>query len=102
MISSISSTGKRWTFSGRAKTSGQLAGSSSTPQAQKTWIETNLLRKLEASLQQLAGSPAVRLQVEAAQYVEETKIYLPSEQAKDLMSKNEEVKNLVIDLDLDV
>ena len=48
------------------------------------------------------GSNRVRLQVEAAEYIQEEKIYLPSEQAKDLMSKNEEVKNLVIDLGLDI
>ena len=73
-----------------------------TNEAQKKWIAENLLRKLEGSLQKLVGSGKVRLQVEAAEYVEEEKIYLPSEQAKDLMSKNEEVKNLVIDLGLDV
>ena len=73
-----------------------------TNEAQKKWIAENLLRKLEGSFRQLLGNGKVRLQVEAAEYVEEQKIYLPSEQAKDLMSKNEEVKNLVIDLGLDV
>jgi DNA polymerase-3 subunit gamma/tau len=73
-----------------------------TNEAQKKWIAENLLRKLEGSFQQLLGSNKVRLRVEAAEFVEEEKIYLPSEQAKDLMSKNEEVKNLVIDLGLDV
>ena len=73
-----------------------------TNEAQKKWIAENLLRTLEGKFQQLLGSGKVRLRVEAAQYVEEEKIYLPSEQAKDLMSKNEEVKNLVIDLGLDV
>ena len=73
-----------------------------TNEAQKKWIAENLLRTLEGNFQKLIGSGKVRLQVEAAQYVEEEKIYLPSEQAKDLMSKNEEVKNLVIDLGLDV
>ena len=73
-----------------------------TNEAQKVWIADNLLRKLEETFQQLLGSGKVRLRVEAAQYIEQEKIYLPSEQAKDLMSKNEEVKNLVIDLALDV
>ena len=73
-----------------------------TNEAQKKWIAENLLRKLEGTFSELLGSGKVRLQVEAAEYVEEEKIYLPSEQAKDLMSKNEEVKNLVIDLGLDV
>ena len=73
-----------------------------TNEAQKKWIAENLLRKLEGTFAELLGSGKVRLQVEAAEYVEEEKIYLPSEQAKDLMSKNEEVKHLVIDLGLDV
>ena len=73
-----------------------------TNEAQRKWIAENLLRNLEGSFQQLLGSNRVRLQVEAAEYIQEEKIYLPSEQAKDLMSKNEEVKNLVIDLGLDI
>ncbi len=73
-----------------------------TNEAQKKWIADNLLRSLEGSFQQLLACNKVRLQVEAATYVQEEKIYLPSEQAKDLMSKNEEVKNLVIELGLDV
>ena len=73
-----------------------------TNEAQRKWIAETILRNLESTFQQLLGSNRVRLQVEAAEYVEEEKIYLPSEQAKDLMSKNEEVKNLVIDLELDV
>ena len=73
-----------------------------TNEAQKNWIASNLLHSLEGAFQKLVGSGKVRLQVEAAQFVTEEKIYLPSEQAKDLMSKNEEVKNLVVDLGLDV
>ena len=73
-----------------------------TNEAQKNWIASNLLHSLEGVFQKLVGSGKVRLQVEAAQFVTEEKIYLPSEQAKDLMSKNEEVKNLVVDLGLDV
>ena len=33
---------------------------------------------------------------------EQKKIYMPSEQAKELMSQNEEVKSLVKDLELDI
>ena len=73
-----------------------------TNEAQKNWIASNLLHSLEGSFQKLVRSGKVRLKVEAAQFVTEEKIYLPSEQAKDLMSKNEEVKNLVVDLDLDI
>ena len=73
-----------------------------TNEAQKKWIAENLLRNLEGSFCQILGTGKVRLEVAAAQYVEEEKIYLPSEQAKDLMNKNEEVKNLVIDLELDI
>ena len=73
-----------------------------TNEAQKKWIAENLLHKLEGIFQQMLGSGKVRLRVEAAEFVQEEKKYLPSEQAKDLMSKNEELKNLVIDLGLDV
>ena len=73
-----------------------------TNEAQKKWIAENLLHKLEGTFQQMLGSGKVRLRVEAAEFVQEEKKYLPSEQAKDLMSKNEELKNLVIDLGLDV
>ena len=85
-----------------AKEDGKTLVFTVTNEAQKKWIAENLLRKLEGSFQQLLGSNKVRLRVEAAEFVEVEKIYLPSEQAKDLMSKNEEVKNLVIDLELDV
>ena len=73
-----------------------------TNEAQRKWIAENLLRSLEATFRQILGCNKVRLDVQAAEYVQEDKIYLPSEQAKDLMSKNEEVKNLVIDLGLDI
>ena len=33
---------------------------------------------------------------------EQKKIYMPSDQAKELMAENEQVKNLVKDLELDI
>ena len=73
-----------------------------TNDAQKAWIADNLLRELEREFRSILSCPAVNLDVKAQEFVREEKIYLPSEQAKDLMSRNEEVKNLVIDLELDI
>ena len=71
--------------------------------AQKKWIEEVLLRELEGKMQQALGSSAVRLNVEVLPEEKvEKKIYLPGEKAEVLMSSNEEVKNFVLDLDLDV
>ena len=71
--------------------------------AQKDWIESKLLHELEKSFRKLTGSDKVYLRVAVLPDTEvKQTIYMPSEQAKDLMSKNEEVKNLVKDFDLDV
>ena len=85
-----------------AEADGKVLTFTVTNEAQRKWIAENLLRSLEATFRQILGCNKVRLDVQAAEYVQEDKIYLPSEQAKDLMSKNEEVKNLVIDLGLDI
>lgn len=81
---------------------GKLLTFTVTNEAQKKWIAENLLRDLEGSFCKLLGTNKVRLAVEAEAVVREEKIYLPGDQAKDLMSRNEEVKNLVIDLGLDI
>ena len=61
------------------------------------------MRELEGKMQQALGSSAVRLNVEVLPEEKvEKKIYLPGEKAEVLMSSNEEVKNFVLDLDLDV
>ena len=73
-----------------------------TNDAQQKWIESNLLRELEKEFCAIMGCPALKLVVKAEEFVPEEKIYLPSEQAKDLMGRNDEVRNLVIDLELDV
>ena len=71
--------------------------------AQKDWIESKLLHELEKSFRRLTGSDRVYLKVSVLPDTEvKQTIYMPSEQAKDLMAKNEEVKNLVKDFELDV
>ena len=58
---------------------------------------------MEGAFQKACGSSKVRLDVDIIPVVEEvSKIYLPEEKAKVLMEENPEVKNLVIDLDLDI
>ena len=71
--------------------------------AQKDWIESKLLHELERTFRKLTGTDKVYLRVSVIpdSEVKQT-IYMPSEQAKDLISKNEEVKNLVKDFELDV
>jgi len=70
---------------------------------QKKWIEERALRGLESTLVQLVGSSRLSLRVEVAPREEQKEVaYMPSDQAKVLMAENEEVKNLVIDLGLDI
>ena len=74
-----------------------------TSEAQKKWIEDNLLRALEDNFRKTALCSSLRLECEAAPAEELPEVkYMPQEKAKDLMEKNEEVKNLVIDLGLDI
>ena len=71
--------------------------------SQQFWIKEKKLREMEGKLQEALSSKKVRLEVGVKPYVEEPKEkYLPSEKAQDLMEKNEEFKNLVIDLGLDI
>lgn len=71
--------------------------------AQKDWIESKLLHELEKEYRKLVGSDRIYLKVSVLPDTEvKQTVYMPSEQARDLMSKNEEVKNLVKDFDLDV
>lgn len=72
-------------------------------ESQKTWIENNILRKLESAFREMTGCEKAVLQVEVQPLdPQEEKIFLPEEQARDLMNKNPEVKELVIDLGLDI
>lgn len=71
--------------------------------SQQSWIKEKKLREMEGKLQEAVASKKVRLEVGVKPYVEAPKEkYLPSEKAQDLMEKNEEFKNLVIDLELDI
>ena len=71
--------------------------------AQKNWVEQELLRELEDKLQKSLGTRRVRLAVEVIpEEVVEKKIYMPEDKAKAMMAGNEEIRNLVKDLDLDV
>ena len=72
--------------------------------AQKEWVESKLLHELEGNYRKIIGSMKVYLRVAVA--VDDTpqqkKIYMPGEQAKELMSQNNEVEELVKALDLDI
>ena len=72
--------------------------------AQKEWVESKLLHELEGNFRKVVGSAKVYLRVAVApdDGPQEKKIYMPSEQATELMKNNEEVKNLVKDLELDI
>lgn len=71
--------------------------------AQKTWVEQELLRELEDKLRKSLGTKRVRLAVEVIPEEKvEKKIYMPEDKAKAMMAGNEEIRNLVKDLDLDV
>ena len=72
--------------------------------AQKDWVESKLLHELEGNYRRIIGSMKVYLRVAVTpdDSPEQKKIYMPSEQAKELMAQNEEVKSLVKDLELDI
>jgi len=74
-----------------------------TNEAQKKWIEERILRDLEARFARLTGCGRLRLEPSVMpEEAQGPRIYMPSEKAEDLMSKNEEVRNLVVDLGLDI
>ena len=72
--------------------------------AQKDWVESKLLHELEGNYRRIVGSMKLYLRVAVTpdNSPEQKKIYMPSEQAKELMAQNEEVKSLVKDLELDI
>jgi DNA polymerase-3 subunit gamma/tau len=72
--------------------------------AQKDWVESKLLHELEGKYRAIVGSMKVYLRVAVTpdDAPDQKKVYMPSEQAKELMSENEEVKSLVKDLELDI
>lgn len=70
--------------------------------AQKDWIAEKCLRDLEGNFQKLTGS-RIKLEVDVMEEQERAPVaYMPSEKAKDLMDRNDEVKNLVKDFGLDI
>ena len=72
-------------------------------ESQKMWIEANSLRKIESEIQRLTAYNKIKVLVRTIpEEKTEHKIYLPSEMAQDLMQKNEEFRELVTDLQLDV
>ena len=74
-----------------------------TNEAQKKWIEERVLRDLEGRFAKIMDCGKLRLEPTVVPEEEQGKrIYMPSEKAEDLMSKNEEVRNLVVDLALDI
>ena len=72
--------------------------------AQKDWVESKLLHELEGNYRKIVGSMKVYLRVTVTpdDAPEQKRIYMPGEQATELMKNNEEVKNLVKDLELDI
>ena len=72
--------------------------------AQKEWVESKLLHELEGNYRKIIGSMKVYLRVAVAvdDTPEQKKIYMPGEQAKELMSQNSEVEELVRALELDI
>lgn len=73
-------------------------------EAQKEWVESKLLHDLEGRYRTLVDSLKVYLRVAVVpdEAVEEKKAYMPSEQVGVLMKENDEVKNLVKELGLDI
>ena len=72
--------------------------------AQKDWVESKLLHELEGNFRKVVGTAKVYLRVDVApdDSPQEKKIYMPSDQAAELMRQNEQVMNLVKDLELDI
>ena len=74
-----------------------------TNESQKKWIEERMLRDMESRYAKLLDCGKIRLEPVVPQEEEQApRIYMPTEKAEDLMSKNEEVRNLVVDLGLDI
>jgi DNA polymerase-3 subunit gamma/tau len=81
----------------------KVVGFSVTNEAQKKWIEERILRDLEDRFAKLTGCGRIRLEPSVpAEEEQAPRIYMPTEKAEDLMSKNEEVRKLVVDLGLDI
>ena len=73
-------------------------------EAQKEWVESKLLHELETNLRTLVESAKVNLRVSVVpdEPMAPKKLYMPSDQARELMDQNAEVKSLIQDLGLDI
>ena len=72
-------------------------------EAQKDWVESKLLHYLEGRYQRIVASSRVALRVDVTPHEEVQPVaYMPEDKAKELMAENDEVKNLVKDLGLDI
>ena len=67
-------------------------------------MESKLLHELEGRFRALVGSMKVYLRVDVApdDAPQQKKVYMPSDQAKELMDQNAEVKSLVKDFELEI
>ena len=91
------------TLSFREEDGRQVVEFTVTNEAQKKWIEERILRDLEDKYAKLIGTGRIRLEPTVLPEQEQApRIYMPSEKAEVLISKNEEVRNLVVDLGLDI
>lgn len=71
--------------------------------AQQKWMAGNILKDLEGRLHKALGSSRLKILIDITPDEKlEAKPYMPEEKARALMAENEEVRNLVHDLDLDI
>ncbi len=100
LLSLLTSTTLTITDDGDAK----MVAFNSVNESQKNWIESNLIHNLEGNFRKILRSEKIYLRVELLpdNSPQEKKAYMPSDQAKELMAANDEVKNLVKDLELDI
>ena len=73
-------------------------------EAQKEWVESKLLHELESTFRTLLETAKVNLRVSVVpdEPSAPKKAYMPSEQAKELMDENAEVKSFVQAFDLEI
>lgn len=82
---------------------GKLVEFSVTNEAQKRWIEEKMLHELEGRYRKMTNCSKVRISPSVIPEEEQEKvIYMPTEKAEDLISRNPEVRDLVTELGLDI
>ena len=71
-------------------------------EAQKKWMEEKVLRSMEETIRASLRCPRINIVISVVPEQEREKVlYMPEEQAKDLMDKNPEVRAFISDLGLD-